>query len=317
MTLAAAIRRFAVQMEADGKSPLTVRVYRSELERMGRKVGTRVPVSRIRPETIARYVTSGACRLGPDGARRSARTLHRAKTILRLFFGFLVESRAIRESPARLLQNARLDPPLPVALTEREERQFLHALSVEAGESDLGRRDQVLVTLLLRAGIWDGRRILDAGFVAAGARGSVANPGYGFLWWTNAGDWHLDSGFPDYRRLERPVWPGLPRDAFAFSGLFDQDVTVIPSLDMVVVRIGLPPEPFGDPLGESPGMRPKFSWRFHRLLMSAVTDVDVPDPGPWRYEGAPPPVDPANIFEPTLPPFELTGPPWLVEALAG
>jgi len=43
----------------------------------------------------------------------------------------------------------------------------------------------------------------------------------------------------------------------------------------------------------------------------------VPDPGPWRYEGAPPPVDPANLFEPTLPPFELTGPPWLVEALTG
>jgi hypothetical protein len=181
----------------------------------------------------------------------------------------------------------------------------------------VGRGLHRLGHLLLRAGMWDGRRILDAGFVAAGARGSAANPGYGFLWWTNAGYWHLDSGFPDYRRLERPVWPGLPRDAFAYSGLFDQDVTVIPSLDMVVVRIGLPPEPLGDPLGESPGLRPKFSWRFHRLLMSAVTDVDVPDPGPWRYEGAPPPVDPANLFEPTLPPFELTGPPWLVEAIAG
>ena len=171
--------------------------------------------------------------------------------------------------------------------------------------------------LLLRAGMWDGRRILDAEFVAAGTRGSEANPGYGFLWWTNAGDWHVDSGFPAYRRLERPMWPGLPRDAFAYAGLFDQDVTVIPSLDMVVVRMGLPPEPFGDPLGESPGLRPRFWWRFHRLLMAAVTDADVPDPGPWQYEGDPPPVDVANLFEPTLPPFVPTGPPWLVGAVAG
>jgi integrase/recombinase XerD len=153
MTLATAIRRFAVQLEADGKSPLTTRVYVAELHRMGRKLGTSVPVSRIRPETIARYVTSDACRLGPNGRPRSARTLNRTKTVLRLFFTYLVETKALRENPARVMRNARLDPPLPVSLTEREERQFLHALDVEARESDIGRRDQTLFTLLLRSGM--------------------------------------------------------------------------------------------------------------------------------------------------------------------
>ncbi|MCZ7628701.1 MAG: hypothetical protein M5U19_06410 [Microthrixaceae bacterium] len=65
--------------------------------------------------------------------------------------------------------------------------------------------------------------------------------------------------------------------------MFDQHVIVIPSLDMVVVRMGFPPEVFGDPLGESPGIRPNFSWNFNRLLMKAVTDVQVHDPGPWRF----------------------------------
>jgi integrase/recombinase XerD len=153
MTLRTAIRRFAVQMEADGKSPLTTRVYVGELERLGRKLGTRVPISRIRPATLATYLVSDACRLGPNGAPRSARTLNRTKTAIRLLFAYLVGAGALKESPARLLQNARLDPPLPVALSDREVKQFLHALGVESRESDVGRRDQVLFTLLLKSGM--------------------------------------------------------------------------------------------------------------------------------------------------------------------
>ncbi len=80
---------------------------------------------------------------------------------------------------------------------------------------------------------------------------------------------------------------------------------------MVVVRMGLPPELFGDPLGESPGIRPKYNWRFHRLLMHAVLDVGVADPGPWIYPGPAPEVDITNIIEPTLPPFDVDLPAWL------
>ena len=162
--------------------------------------------------------------------------------------------------------------------------------------------------LLLEGGSWRERRLIDPEYVRQGATGSAANPGYGFHWWTNAGDWHLNSGFPGYQRKDRPLWPALPRDAFGYSGLFDQEVTVIPSLDMVVVRMGLPPELFGDPLGESPGIRPKWDWRFDRLLMQAVTDVEVHDPGDWRYEGPEPPVDWRHILEPALPPFPSAPP---------
>lgn len=169
--------------------------------------------------------------------------------------------------------------------------------------------------LLLRDGVWGGRRLIDSAYIAAGRRGTTANAGYGYLWRTNAGDWNIDSGIPDYQVSDEPNWPGLPRDTFAYSGLFDQDMVVIPSLDMVVVRLGLPPELFGDPMGESPGIRPSYEWRFNRLLMASVTDVEVADPGPWVYEHDLRAVEVSNLIEPTLPPFRTELPGWLARAV--
>ena len=153
MMIRTAINRFCTQLAADGRSALTIRVYRSELERMGRNLGTRVPITRVRASILAAYLASNACRLTPDGKPRSQRTLNRTRCVLRALFTFLHETRAIRENPARLLRNARVDPPLPVALSDREVKQFLHALDVEARESDIGRRDRVLFTLLLKSGM--------------------------------------------------------------------------------------------------------------------------------------------------------------------
>lgn len=157
--------------------------------------------------------------------------------------------------------------------------------------------------LLLDEGSWGGRRLISADYIREGSVGTEANPAYGFLWWTNRGDWHFNAGFPAYVRKDRPLWPTMPRDAFGYTGLFDQEVTVIPSLDMVVVRLGLPPDIFYDPLGEAPGIRPKWDWRFDRQLMQSVTDVEVHDPGDWVYEGPEPDVDWSHVIDWNLPPF--------------
>ena len=167
--------------------------------------------------------------------------------------------------------------------------------------------------LLLEEGMWGGVRLIDAGFIREGSHGTDANAGYGFLWRTNDGDWNIDSGIPAHTRDEEPNWPGLPRDAYGYSGLFDQLMIVIPSLDMVILRMGLPSEAFGDPIGESPGIRPSFAWRYNRLLMAAVTDVDVDDPGPWSFEPDETPLDLANLIAPDLTPFEV--PAWFLELL--
>ena len=52
------------------------------------------------------------------------------------------------------------------------------------------------------------------------------NPEYGFTWWVNT---------PGTR------WLKIPRDAFALSGYRSNRCYIIPSLDLVVVRIGSGP----------------------------------------------------------------------------
>jgi hypothetical protein len=86
-------------------------------------------------------------------------------------------------------------------------------------------------------GVWDGKRLLPADYVAQASQPQPAlvdlpvrhpeeYPGaashYGLLWWNN-GDGTIK---------------GVPRDAFWSWGLYDSLILVIPSLDMVVARAG-------------------------------------------------------------------------------
>jgi CubicO group peptidase (beta-lactamase class C family) len=52
------------------------------------------------------------------------------------------------------------------------------------------------------------------------------NPDYGYTWWVNT---------------QGTRWPGLPKDAFALCGYRANYCCVIPSLDMVVARVGSGP----------------------------------------------------------------------------
>jgi CubicO group peptidase (beta-lactamase class C family) len=91
--------------------------------------------------------------------------------------------------------------------------------------------------LYLRGGMWNDQRILPADFVqqagttvpfvvglpVVGAKDyGKASDHYGLLWWNNA-----DGTLPD-----------VPRDAYWSWGLYDSLIVVIPSLDIVVARVG-------------------------------------------------------------------------------
>ena len=152
MTLTTATRRFLTQLEADGKSPLTISVYRRELERFGRWLGAGSDVRRVRPDALARYLTEPSLLVTPPGAKRNARTMNRTRTVLRLLFSYLTLSGTLRQDPSRLLKNARTDGPLPTPMSEAEERRFVRALDRNLWCRE-GRRDQALFTLLLRSGM--------------------------------------------------------------------------------------------------------------------------------------------------------------------
>ena len=106
-----------------------------------------------------------------------------------------------------------------------------------------------LGNLYLQDGVWDGRRILPEGFVkfvstVAPAWAADKRMIYGGFFWVNG-----DGGMP------------VPKEAFYMSGAGGQTVLIVPSHDLVVVRIG-------HYKGETPGEE-----AFRRalaLLMQAV-----------------------------------------------
>lgn len=144
--------------------------------------------------------------------------------------------------------------------------------------------------LMLAEGRWRGRQVIDADYVRQGAKGTAANPGYGFLWWTNEGERHRPAGYVE-DWLDRRWATAAPVDTFGLSGMFNQNVFVIPSLDMVVVRMGPPQELFGDPMGEIQGHRPAWDHRFFTLLLGGVRDVELPPAPAWVPDPDPLPVD--------------------------
>lgn len=86
--------------------------------------------------------------------------------------------------------------------------------------------------LHLHDGVWQGRRILPQGWVAYVSTATKAAPigEYGAQWWTNDGA----PGNASERRF-----PSAPTDAFQASGYQGQAVIVIPSRDVVIVRLGM------------------------------------------------------------------------------
>ena len=78
--------------------------------------------------------------------------------------------------------------------------------------------------LYLNDGVWMGQRLLPEGWTKFVSTPAPAwkDSSYGAMVWVNA----------------RGAWPELPRDAFAFRGAGLQDVYVIPSRDLVIVRMG-------------------------------------------------------------------------------
>ncbi|MEZ4236520.1 MAG: serine hydrolase [Myxococcota bacterium] len=92
--------------------------------------------------------------------------------------------------------------------------------------------------LLLEDGCWDGQRILPEGWIAASTAVSGAIRGDEVFGW-DPGDvqgrqFWLNRPLPE--RGQGPKWPSVPEDTFAAQGHWGQSITVVPALDLVVVR---------------------------------------------------------------------------------
>lgn len=107
--------------------------------------------------------------------------------------------------------------------------------------------------LYLQDGMWEGRRLLPEDWVAYSTTPveQATETPYGAHWWLNEG--------PDGRlRL-----PAMPADAFWAAGNEGQNLVVVPSADVVVVRLGL-----------SSGYESSVDWGMEELVADVVESVD-------------------------------------------
>lgn len=75
--------------------------------------------------------------------------------------------------------------------------------------------------LVLHRGKWKDQQVVPAAWIAESAGPSQElNKSYGYLWWNNTTN----------------KWPNVPKDAFAALGRWDNNILVVPSLDLVVIR---------------------------------------------------------------------------------
>ncbi len=81
--------------------------------------------------------------------------------------------------------------------------------------------------LLLRRGVWEQTALIPDWWIEKATRPSQKlNQNYGYTFWVNTG---------------RTQWKGVPADAFALQGYRSNRCYVIPSLDLVVSRVGTGP----------------------------------------------------------------------------
>lgn len=81
--------------------------------------------------------------------------------------------------------------------------------------------------LALRGGLWNDQQLMPAWWMELATQPSQElNTAYGFTWWVNT-------------RSTR--WPGLPLDMFALEGYRANRCYIVPSLDLVVARVGTGP----------------------------------------------------------------------------
>jgi CubicO group peptidase (beta-lactamase class C family) len=113
--------------------------------------------------------------------------------------------------------------------------------------------------LVLRQGQWGKTKVLsDRDYLKKSTRPSQQiNPAYGYLWWVNGTKFVLRGVL----RVKGPLNAEAPQDMFAALGALGRRCYVVPSLDLIVTRLGDAPNAFG---------KKNFDLEFWRLLLKAA-----------------------------------------------
>ncbi|MFI9503060.1 serine hydrolase domain-containing protein [Nocardia sp. NPDC052566] len=142
--------------------------------------------------------------------------------------------------------------------------------------------------LMLNEGRWGDTQLIDPDYIRQARQPTAANGGYGFLFWLNAGDSYKTATVPTAKVFQHPMFPGAPRDLYAFVGALGQFTVVVPSRDLVIVRLGVPGgiDPGNVQTSLAAESNPD-NKEFLRRVVAAVNDMPAePYDDPYRYGDA-------------------------------
>ncbi len=116
--------------------------------------------------------------------------------------------------------------------------------------------------LMLRNGVWDNDSIMrdQNYFNSMITQSQPENQAYGYLWWLN----NTTEFMVPYVRLQLPgqLSPSAPVDMYSAIGKNGQIINVIPSADLVVIR-----------MGENPDSNISVPWNYNEQIMSRLADL--------------------------------------------
>ena len=124
--------------------------------------------------------------------------------------------------------------------------------------------------MILNRGVWNQDTLMhDMGYFDAMINSSQSlNPSYGYLWWLNGKSSFLLPG----SQISFPGWllPEAPADLVSGVGKFCQYVNVVPSMNLVLVRMGMDPNGIGSLV---PTVLNNEIWRRLNNIECSITQV--------------------------------------------
>jgi len=164
MNITQALARFLTQLEADGRSQLTIGQYRRHVQLLAtwaKHEGLSGDLLTFSSDVLARFLCSAEACKGPTGRPKKASSVNVLRASIKGLFGYLHLAGIIRSDPSRLIRRARCGAPPPRGLSEAEQERLMGVL--EQGEGVKAERDHVLFGLMLFAGLRIGAALsLDA-----------------------------------------------------------------------------------------------------------------------------------------------------------
>jgi CubicO group peptidase (beta-lactamase class C family) len=133
--------------------------------------------------------------------------------------------------------------------------------------------------MMLNHGNWNGQQLLDTNFLNQMINTSQPlNQSYGYLWWLNGKASHMLPGlqfvFPG------SMTPSAPADMYSAMGKNGQILNIVPSMNMIMIRLG-------DPPSAGSAFVPNFFndtiWQKFNAVLCNVSAVEEPEIAPSVY----------------------------------